>query len=126
MTSKENEVTFTLPNDSKRNETIHGTTHCKLQQHGCWCFLKVSKSANLSGSDTVPKYKSNKLTLNVGYSHPVETTAPEGVTFEVPANTQRLSLKASTKKLLVGSSANIRGVRPPEAFIKGKKDSLCW
>ena len=50
-------------------------------------FLKVSKSTELIGVGYRAQVQGNKLTLNVGYSHPVEMTAPEGVTFEVPANT---------------------------------------
>ena len=63
-------------------------------------FLKVSKALELIGVGYRAQVQGNKLTLNVGYSHPVEMTAPEGVTFEVP-RTHKLSLKASTKKLLV-------------------------
>ncbi len=82
-------------------------------------FLNVSQKAlELIGVGYRAQVQGNKLTLNVGYSHPVEMTAPEGVTFEVPA-THKLSLKASTKKLLVTLAANIRGVRPPEPY-KGK------
>ncbi len=38
MNIEGNEVTFTRPNDSKRNENNPRNNSCKLQQHGCWCF----------------------------------------------------------------------------------------
>lgn len=55
------------------------------------------------------------LTLNVGFSHQVKISAPEGITFEVLDNTK---IKVSgTDKILVGQiAANIRGVKPPEVY----------
>ena len=81
-------------------------------------FLKVSKALELIGVGYRAQVQGNKLTLNVGYSHPVEMTAPEGVTFEVPANTQVI-VKGINKEVVGELAANIRGVRPPEP-IKAK------
>ena len=60
----------------------------------------------------------NKLTLNVGYSHPVEYILPEGVSAETPSQTE-IVLKSSDKQKLGQAAANIRGYRPPEPY-KGK------
>lgn len=60
----------------------------------------------------------SKLTLNVGYSKPVEMTMPEGIQVAVENNTQ--VIVTGTDKALVGDvSAKIRAVRPPEPY-KGK------
>ena len=56
--------------------------------------------------------------MNVGYSHPVEFDAPEGITIEVPSNTQVI-VKGINKEHVGELVANIRGVRPPEPY-KGK------
>jgi len=62
--------------------------------------------------------KGNDLELQVGFSHPVLITAPEGITFEVPAPTK--IIVSGIDKALVGQiAANIRRVRPPEPY-KGK------
>lgn len=62
--------------------------------------------------------KGNSLTLNVGYSNPVEFSVPEGVTAEATSQTEIL-LKSADKQLLGQVAANIRSVRPPEPY-KGK------
>ena len=58
------------------------------------------------------------LVLQVGYSHPVEFPAPEGITFEVPAPT-RIVVKGASKAEVGQTAANIRKIRPPEPY-KGK------
>ena len=69
----------------------------------------VGYRASLDGRD---------LTLQVGYSHPVTVSPPEGITFEVPAPT-RIVVKGPSKELVGQVAANIRKVRPPEPY-KGK------
>ena len=117
MNIEGNEVTFTRPNDSKEMKTIHGTTRANFNN-----MVGVSegfqKALELIGVGYRAQVQGNKLTLNVGYSHPVEMTAPEGVTFEVPANTQVI-VKGINKEVVGELAANIRGVRPPEPY-KGK------
>ena len=111
MNIEGNEVTFTRPNDSKEMKTIHGTTRANFNN-------MVQKALELIGVGYRAQVQGNILTLNVGYSHPVEMTAPEGVTFEVPANTQVI-VKGINKEVVGELAANIRGVRPPEPY-KGK------
>lgn len=60
----------------------------------------------------------NKVTLNLGYSHPIEYVLPEGVTAESPSQTELL-LKSNDKQKLGQAAANIRSFRPPEPY-KGK------
>jgi large subunit ribosomal protein L6 len=58
------------------------------------------------------------LVLNVGFSHPVEMTEPEGVTVEVPAQT-KIVVKGANKQAVGEFAAKIRAVRKPEPY-KGK------
>jgi large subunit ribosomal protein L6 len=58
------------------------------------------------------------LQLQVGYSHPVDVQAPEGITFEVPSP-NKVVVKGASKELVGQTAANIRKVRPPEPY-KGK------
>lgn len=60
----------------------------------------------------------NKLTLSLGYSHPIEYTLPEGVDAQTPSQTE-IVLKSSDKQKLGQAAANIRAFRPPEPY-KGK------
>ncbi|EJU97235.1 ribosomal protein L6 [Enterococcus faecalis ERV129] len=118
MNIEGNEVTFTRPNDSKEMKTIHGTTRANFNNMVVGVSEGVQKALELIGVGYRAQVQGNKLTLNVGYSHPVEMTAPEGVTFEVPANTQVI-VKGINKEVVGELAANIRGVRPPEPY-KGK------
>lgn len=56
------------------------------------------------------------LRLAVGYSHPVEILAPEGITFDVPAPT-RVVVGGIDKQRVGEMAAKIRGVRPPEPYL---------
>ncbi|HDT7349958.1 TPA: 50S ribosomal protein L6 [Enterococcus faecalis] len=118
MNIEGNEVTFTRPNDSKEMKTIHGTTRANFNNMVVGVSEGFQKALELIGVGYRAQVQGNKLTLNVGYSHPVEMTAPEGVTFEVPANTQVI-VKGINKEVVGELAANISGVRPPEPY-KGK------
>ena len=118
MNIEGNEVTFTRPNDSKEMKTIHGTTRANFNNMVVGVSEGFQKALELIGVGYRAQVQGNKLTLNVGYSHPVEMTAPEGVTFEVPANTQVI-VKGINKEVVGELAANNRGVRPPEPY-KGK------
>lgn len=118
MNIEGNEVTFTRPNDLKEMKTIHGTTRANFNNMVVGVSEGFQKALELIGVGYRAQVQGNKLTLNVGYSHPVEMTAPEGVTFEVPANTQVI-VKGINKEVVGELAANIRGVRPPEPY-KGK------
>jgi large subunit ribosomal protein L6 len=58
------------------------------------------------------------LRLALGFSHPVLIEAPEGITFEVPAN-NRIIVRGIDKERVGQVAANIRSVRKPEPY-KGK------
>ena len=85
------------PSDDKRHRALHGLIE------------GVGYRAQLQGS---------KLVLNMGYSHPVEFNAPEGITFEVPAP-NRIVVKGASKQQVGQMAADIRAVREPEPY-KGK------
>lgn len=60
----------------------------------------------------------DKISLSVGYSHPVEMIAPEGISFTVTDNT-KIQVSGIDKTLVGQVAANLRSVRPPEVY-KGK------
>lgn len=72
-------------------------------------LVGVGYRAALAGKD---------LNLNLGFSHPVVFSAPEGITIEVPAQTEIL-VKGADKQMVGQVAAKIRGFRPPEPY-KGK------
>ena len=56
--------------------------------------------------------------MNLGYSHPVEVEAPEGIVFEIPAP-NRIIVKGIDKEMVGAVAADIRTWRKPEPY-KGK------
>ncbi|MEE8495540.1 MAG: 50S ribosomal protein L6 [Xanthomonadales bacterium] len=76
------------------------------------------KKLKLVGIGYRAQMQGNKLTLALGFSHPVEYTAPEGVTIEAPSQTE-LVIKGCDKQKVGQVAAEIRSFRPPEPY-KGK------
>lgn len=113
-----NEVTFTRPDDSKENRALHGTMRANFNNMVLGVSQGFSKTLELIGVGYRAQLQGKKLVLNVGYSHPVEMDAPEGIEIEVPSNTQ-VVIKGANKQHVGEFAANIRGVRPPEPY-KGK------
>ncbi len=113
-----NEIKLTRPNDEKENRALHGTMRANLNNMIVGVSQGFEKALELIGVGYRAQLQGNKLVLNVGYSHQVEVEAPEGVTIEVPANTQ-VVIKGSNKEHVGELAANIRGIRPPEPY-KGK------
>ncbi len=60
----------------------------------------------------------NKLKISVGFIHPVEVTAPEGITFQVQEET-KITVSGADRMVVGQVASNIRKIRPPEPY-KGK------
>lgn len=76
------------------------------------------KKLQLIGVGYRAQVKDNLLTLALGYSNPVEYKIPEGITIEVPVQTEVL-IKGSDKQKVGQVASEIRALRPPEPY-KGK------
>ncbi len=76
------------------------------------------KKLNLVGVGYRAQIKGKVLSLSLGFSHPVEFSAPEGVVIEAPSQTE-IVVKGIDKQLVGAVSADIRAYRPPEPY-KGK------
>ena len=77
-----------------------------------------AKNLEIEGVGYRAQLQGSKLVLNMGYSHPVEFEAPEGISFEVPAP-NRITVKGISKQQVGQMAADIRAVREPEPY-KGK------
>jgi large subunit ribosomal protein L6 len=115
---EENLVTISRPSDAKEHRALHGTTRAVLSNMVEGVSTGFTRGLELIGVGYRAQKQGNKLVLNVGYSHPVEIEAEEGLEIEVPANT-RIIIKGTDKERVGALAANIRGVRPPEPY-KGK------
>ncbi|MBQ3220884.1 MAG: 50S ribosomal protein L6 [Clostridia bacterium] len=73
------------------------------------------KSLEVKGVGWKAAVQGNKLVLNVGFSHPVEVIAPEGIKFECPTLTE-VNVSGINKELVGQVAANIRKIRLPEPY----------
>lgn len=105
-------------NDEKKIRALHGLTRSLIANMIYGVGNLWSKSLELVGVGFRAQLNGNKLVLNVGYSHPVEITAPENISFEVLENT-KIKVAGVDKGLVGQISANIKKVRVPDVY-KGK------
>ncbi|WP_046180678.1 50S ribosomal protein L6 [Domibacillus tundrae] len=111
-------VTVVRPSDSKEHRTIHGTTRALLANMVEGVSKGFERNLELVGVGYRAQKQGTKLVLSVGFSHPVEFEAENGIEIDVPANT-KINIKGIDKERVGAIAANIRQVRPPEPY-KGK------
>lgn len=78
-----------------------------------------TKHLEIVGVGYRAQVQGNKLTLNVGYSKPVEMEMPEGVTAAMGEKNTQVSISGIDKEVVGNTAAKVRAVRPPEPY-KGK------
>ncbi len=121
VTANLDEQTLTVirPDDSKESRAFHGLSRSLVQNMIVGVSEGFVKELQIQGGGYRATAKgSNALELALGFSHPVNIEAPEGVEFEVPAQTQIL-VKGIDKQLVGQVAADIRKWRKPEPY-KGK------
>jgi large subunit ribosomal protein L6 len=113
-----NEISVERPSDHKLHRALHGTTRSIIANMVEGVTNGFSKTLELVGVGYRATKSGSNLTLNVGYSHPVEITPEQGIEFEVPAQTQ-IIVKGIDKERVGQVASEIRAVRRPEPY-KGK------
>ncbi|RCW63557.1 50S ribosomal protein L6 [Saliterribacillus persicus] len=115
---EDNVLTVERPSDSKQHRALHGTTRSIIGNMVEGVHKGYEKALEIQGVGYRATKQGSKLVVSAGYSHPVEVEQPEGIEFDVPANT-RVVVKGIDKELVGAITANIRAIRPPEPY-KGK------
>lgn len=105
-------------NEQKKIKALHGLTRSLLANMIAGVTNGWSKDLELVGVGFRAQLNGTKLVLNVGYSHPVEVEAPEGINFEVADNT-KIKVTGIDKQLVGQVAANLKKVRVPDVY-KGK------
>jgi len=112
-------LSFVRPNDERKNKALHGLTRSLVNNMVIGVTEGYSKQLEIVGVGYRAEAQGpNALRLNLGFSHPVNVTAPDGITFEVPAPTQ-VVVSGIDKEVVGQVAANIRSIRKPEPY-KGK------
>ena len=112
------EIKVTRPNDLKKMKSLHGLTRTLIYNMIVGVTEGYEKRLEVNGVGYRAAKQGKKLTLSLGFSHPVEMEDPEGV--EVTVDGQNLIIVKGIDKEKVGQyAAEIREKRPPEPY-KGK------
>ena len=113
-----NQVVVTRPNDLKKMKSLHGLTRTLINNMVVGVTEGYKKVLEINGVGYRAQKQGKKLTLSLGYSHPVEMEDPEGI--EVTMEGQNLIIVSGIDKEKVGQyAAEIREKRKPEPY-KGK------
>jgi large subunit ribosomal protein L6 len=112
------EIVVSRPTDRGEHRALHGLTRSLIANMVEGVTNGYEKRLEIQGVGYRAQLQGNKLVLALGYSHPVEMQAPEGIDFEVPAPT-RIVVRGISKQAVGEVAANIRKQRPPEPY-KGK------
>jgi len=115
---EDGELKVTRPSDQPRHRAIHGLTRSLLFNMVVGVTEGYSKTLELHGVGYRAQMQGKDLSLALGYSHPVNVSAPEGVEFEVDGTT-KIVVKGISKQAVGQVAADVRKLRPPEPY-KGK------
>ena len=115
---EDGQVTVTRPNDLKRSKSLHGLTRTLINNMVIGVTQGYEKQLEINGVGYRAAASGKKLTLSLGYSHPVEMEDPEGIETVVDGTT-KIIVKGIDKEKVVQFAAEIRTKRPPEPY-KGK------
>ena len=107
------------PDDERQNRALHGLTRSLVNNMVLGVTEGFSKELQIVGVGYRAAAKgTNALELQLGFSHPVNVEAPDGISFDVPEPT-RIIVSGTDKQVVGQVAANIRSYRKPEPY-KGK------
>ncbi len=120
MTIKEEDghIIVTRPNDLKKMKSLHGLTRTLINNMIVGVTNGYEKVLEINGVGYRAAKQGKKLVLNLGYSHPVEMTDPEGIE-SVLEGQNKITVKGIDKEKVGQYAAEIRDKRRPEPY-KGK------
>ena len=113
-----NEIKVVRPNDIKQIKQLHGTTRALLHNIVVGVSEGFTRELEVVGIGFRAAVSGNKLTLNVGFSHPVEFEIEEGLKVECPSATE-IKVSGIDKQRVGEFAAVVRATKKPEPY-KGK------
>lgn len=112
------QIKVTWDDSAKNAKAFAGTARASINNMVKGVSEGFVKKLLLVGVGYRAQVKGDLLTLSLGYSNPVEYTVPEGITVELPTQTE-IHVKGSDKQKVGQVASEIRSFRPPEPY-KGK------
>ena len=118
ISNNEGNLSFAPVNDSRDADALAGTFRQLVNNMVKGVTEGFEKKLSLIGVGYKASVQGSKLNLAVGFSHPVNFEAPQGITITTPTPTE-IVIKGADRQVVGQLAAEIRAVRPPEPY-KGK------
>ncbi|MBQ0131113.1 MAG: 50S ribosomal protein L6 [Comamonas sp.] len=118
ISNNEGKLSFAPVNDSRDADALAGTFRQLVNNMVKGVTEGFEKELSLIGVGYKAAAQGSKLNLAVGFSHPVNFEAPQGITITTPTPTE-IVIKGADRQVVGQLAAEIRAVRPPEPY-KGK------
>ena len=118
VAQEDDRVVVSRPTDRNDHRALHGLTRSLVANMVTGVTDGFEKRLEIQGVGYRAALKGSDLELQLGYSHPVNVKAPDGIAFEVPQPTQVI-VRGISKQQVGEVDAQIRKWRPPEPY-KGK------
>lgn len=115
---KDNQLFIKRLSDSKLDKSLHGLSRALISNMIKGVTEGYSKELEIIGVGFKAALKGNNLSLQLGFSHPVNFPIPEGIKIETPKPTQ-VVVRGIDKEMVGRISTEIRAIFPPEPY-KGK------
>ena len=115
---QDNDITVERPSEEKQHRALHGLTRALIHNMVVGVTDGFKKELEIQGVGYRAQMKGKKLALTLGFSHPLELDAPEGISVECPSATS-IIISGANKEHVGEFAAKIRGYRLPEPY-KGK------
>lgn len=108
-------VVCTRHTDDKDHRALHGLYRALIHNMVVGVTKGFEKSLIVNGVGYKVTLSGNKMTLNIGFSHPVEFTAPEGITFAQPQPLE-IVVKGIDRQLVGQTAATIKAIKLVEPY----------
>ncbi|MEX2622751.1 MAG: 50S ribosomal protein L6 [Acidimicrobiia bacterium] len=118
LTLEDGNVLVARKDDARESRALHGLSRALLANMVIGVAEGFRRELSIVGVGYRAALKGPGIELQLGFSHPVQVTAPEGISFEVPEPT-RVIVSGIDKEQVGQVAADIRKLRPPEPY-KGK------
>lgn len=118
VNQEDNVLSFSPRDDKKSSMALTGTTRSVVNNIITGVSSGFEKKLQLVGVGYRAQAQGKKLSLSLGFSHPIDFEIPEGIEIETPAATE-IVVKGCDKQRVGQVCAEIRAFRPPEPY-KGK------
>lgn len=115
----EGKILVERTDDAKNVRALHGLTRSLIANMVSGVSTGYQRVLEIVGTGYKAQVQGNKLLLALGYSHPVEFELPSGVKAAVDPKQTRITLTGIDKQQIGQLAANLRALRPPDAY-KGK------